>query len=76
MTASRSTNASRCAPPEWHFPENRPEGDRRRSLPPGGGTDADAEMSALGAEPASFPRKNVLRKTPGKPVIRKNRHLF
>ena len=30
-------------------------------------------MSALQAESAAFSRKNALRKTPGKPVIRKNR---
>ena len=30
-------------------------------------------MPTLGAETAPFPRKNALRKTPGKPVIRKIR---
>ena len=39
-------------------------------------TAADAEMLALGAEPAAFPLKNALRKTLGKPVILGNRHLF
>ena len=39
-------------------------------------TDVDAEMSALQAEPASFPQKNAFRKIPRKLAVRKNRHLF
>ena len=71
----RSTNASHCAPPERRVPENRPTGRRPAAepAPKPRKTDADAQMSALGTEPAPFPRKNMLRKTSGKPVIRKTR---
>ena len=79
-TASRSisTNTSRCAQPERRFSENR-KARRRPTAEPAPKprkTDADAEMSPLGAEPALFPLKTALRKTPGKPAVRKNRHLF
>ena len=66
---------SHCAPPERRFPENRPT-ERRPAAEPAPNprkTDADARMSALGAEPDPFPRKNALRKTPGKPAVRKIR---
>ena len=67
-----------CAPLERRFPKNRPTGRRPTAepAPKPRKTDADAEISDLGAEPASFPRKNALRKTPGNPVIRENRRLF
>ena len=69
-TASRNTSTDRCAPPERRVPENRPTAE---PAPKPRKTDADAQMSALAAETAPFPRKNALPKTPGKPVIRKIR---
>ena len=74
-TASRSPSTSHCAPPERRFPENRPTGRRPAAepAPKPRKTDADAQLSALGAETAPVPLKNKLRKTPGKPVIRKIR---
>ena len=65
MTANRCTSTDDSAPPERRFPGNRPAGRRPTAepAPKPRKTEADAEMSALGAEPAAFPLEHALRKT-------------
>ena len=78
MRATAAANPTTARRLSGASPENLPAGRRPTAEPAPTARKAEenAEILAPGAEPALFPREKALRKPPGKPGVRENRHLF